>query len=132
MKITRFEDLDCWKEARKLTRLVYEAIGRNLIWQRDIRLCGQIQAASVSVMANVAEGFVRHSDKEFVQFLFIAMSSATEVQSHLYAAIDQKYVSQKSFDEIYAQAGKTSKVISGLIKYLRTKTKQTRETRETR
>jgi four helix bundle protein len=127
MKLSCFEDLDCWKGARKLTQLVYGAIDRNPIWQRDIRLCGQIQAASVSVMANVAEGFVRHSDKEFVQFLFIAMSSAVEVQSHLYVAIDQKYLSQESFDEIYAQAEKTGKIISGLIKYLRTKkTKQTR------
>ncbi len=126
MKVTRFEDLDCWKEARKLTRLVYEAIGQNPIWQRDIRLCGQIQAASVSVMSNIAEGLVRHSDKEFVQFLFVAMSSAAEVQSHLYVAIDQKYVSQESFDKIYAQAEKTGKIISGLIKYLRTKIKQTR------
>ncbi len=126
MKVTRFEDLDCWKEARKLTRLVYEAIGQNPIWQRDIRLCGQIQAASVSVMSNITEGLVRHSDKEFVQFLFVAMSSAAEVQSHLYVAIDQKYVSQESFDKIYAQAEKTGKIISGLIKYLRTKIKQTR------
>jgi len=129
MKLTRFEDLDCWKEARKLTRQIYEAIGRNPIWQRDVRLCGQIQAASVSVMSNIAEGLVRHSDKEFVQFLFIAMSSAAEVQSHLYVAIDQKYLSQESFDEIYAQAEKTSKIISRLIKYLRTKTKQTGQTR---
>lgn len=83
MKFTRFENLDCWKEARKFTRLVYEGIGRNPIWQRDVRLCGQIQAASVSVMSNIAEGLVRHSDKEFVQFRFIAMSSAAEVQSHL-------------------------------------------------
>lgn len=130
MKVTRFEDLDCWNEARKLTRQTYEAISRNPIWQRDVRLCGQIQSASVSVMSNIAEGFVRHSDKEFVQFLFIAMSSAAEVQSHLYVAIDQKYLSQESFDEIYAQAEKTSKIISGLIKkYLRTKTKQTGQTR---
>ena len=51
------------------------------------------------------------------------MSSAAEVQSQLYVAIDQKYLSQESFDEIYAQAEKTSKIISGLIKYLRTKIK---------
>lgn len=129
MKLTRFEDLDCWKEARKLTQQIYGAISRNPFWQRDVRLCGQIQAASVSVMSNIAEGLVRHSDKEFVQSLFIAMSSAAEVQSHLYVAIDQKYLSQESFDEIYAQAEKTSKIISGLITYLRTKTKQTRQTR---
>jgi len=80
-------------------------------------------------MSNIAEGFVRHSDKEFGQFLFIAMSSAAETQSHLYVAVDQKYLSQESFDEIYAQAEKTGKIISGLIKYLRTTTRQTRPTR---
>lgn len=75
------------------------------------------------MMANIAEGFVRHSDKEFVQYLFIAMSSAAEVQSHLYVAVDQGYLSKETFDSIYAQAGKTSRIISGLIKYLRKKTK---------
>ena len=92
MKLSRFEDLDCWKEARQLTRQIYEAIGRNQTWQKDLRLCGQIQGAAVSVMANVAEGFIRHSDKEFVQFLFVAMASAAEVQSHLYVGVDQGYV----------------------------------------
>lgn len=123
MKVNRFEDLDCWREARQLTRQVYEAISRNPIWQRDVRLCRQIQAASVSIMSNIAEGFVRHSDKEFVQFLFIAMSSSAELQSHLYVAIDLKYLSQDSFEAIYAQTGKTSRMISGLIKYLRGKTR---------
>ena len=52
-------------------------------------------------MANVAEGFIRHSDKEFVQFLFVAMASAAEVQSHLYVGIDQGYLSQETFDSIY-------------------------------
>ena len=126
MKLSRFEDLDCWKEARQLTRQIYEAIGRNQTWQKDLRLCGQIQGAAVSVMANVAEGFIRHTDKEFVQFLFVAMASAAEVQSHLYVGVDQGYLSQETFDSIYAQAEKTSRIISGLIKYLRRKTRQTK------
>ena len=126
MKLSRFEDLDCWKEARQLTRQIYEAIGRNQAWQKDLRLCGQIQGAAVSVMSNVAEGFIRHSDKEFVQFLFVAMASAAEVQSHLYVAADQKYLLPETFDSIYAQAEKTSRIISGLIKYLRSKTSKTR------
>ena len=67
------------------------------------------------------EGFVRKSDKEFAQFLFIAMSSAAETQSHLYIALDQKYITQEQFDTIYQQAEKTAKMISGLITYLRTK-----------
>jgi four helix bundle protein len=121
MKLTRFEDLDCWKEARQLTRQVYEAIEQNRRWQKELRLCGQIQNASGSVMANIAEGFVRRSNKEFVQFLFIAMSSCAEVQSHLYVAVDQGYLSKDSFESIYGQADRTARIISGLIKYLRTK-----------
>jgi four helix bundle protein len=119
MKLSRFEDLDCWKEARLLTRQVYEAIDQNPCWQKELRLCGQIQSAAGSGMSNIAEGFVRHSDKEFVRFLFIAMSSAAEVQSHLYVAVDRGYVSKQGFESIYEQAGRTSKIISGLIKYLR-------------
>jgi len=124
MKLSRFEDLDCWKEARQLTRLIYEAISQSQTWQKDRRLCGQIQGAAISVMANIAEGFVRHSDKEFVQFLFVAMASTAEIQSHLYVAVDQGYLSKEMFDSAYAQAGKTSRIISGLIKYLRKQTKQ--------
>lgn len=121
MKIARFEDLDCWKEARQLTRQVYEAIGQNSSWQKDRRLCSQIQSAAGSVMANIAEGFVRRSNKEFIQFLFVAMSSAAEVQSHLYIAVDQSYLSKDAFESIYKQADKTARIISGLIRYLRTK-----------
>ncbi len=121
MKISRFEDLDCWREARQLTKKVYEAISQSPSWQKDMRLCGQARDAAGSVMANIAEGFARRSNKEFAQFLFIAISSAAEVQSHLYVAVDQKYVSKEVFNSLYEQADKTSRIISGLIKYLRTK-----------
>jgi four helix bundle protein len=132
MKISRFEDLECWQEARKLVRMVYEAT-KTAQFRKDLRLVGQIQAAATSTMANSAEGFVRHSDKEFIQFLFIAMSSAAEVQSHLYVALDQTYIDETLFQQIYDQADKTGKVISGLIKYLRSsQTKQTRQTRQTK
>jgi len=72
-------------------------------------------------MANIAEGFIRHSDKEFIQFLFIAIASGAEVQSHLSIALDQAYIDEDEFDEIYNQAGRTARIISGLIKYLRTR-----------
>jgi four helix bundle protein len=129
MKIARFEDLRCWQETRELTKQIYEAIRGSALWQKDLRLCGQIQSAAGGSMANIAEGFARRSSKEFIQFLFIGMSSAAEVQSHLYIALDQGYLSRPAFDSIYAQADKTSRIISGLIKYLRTK--QTRQTRQT-
>ncbi|PKN29413.1 MAG: four helix bundle protein [Deltaproteobacteria bacterium HGW-Deltaproteobacteria-21] len=135
MKITCFEDLECWKEARNLVKLVYAAT-RDGHFRRDLRLSGQIQAAATSAMANCAEGFIRHSDKEFTQFLFIAMSSAAEVQSHLYVALDQDYIDESSFRTIYDQAEKTAMIISGLIKYLRSKqtnrpmrTEQTKQTK---
>ena len=72
-------------------------------------------------MANIAEGFTRRSTKEFIQFLFIATASAAEVQSHLYIALDQDYITQELFDEIYDQAKKTAMIISGFIRYLRTR-----------
>jgi four helix bundle protein len=129
MKINHFEELECWQEARKLVKKVYEATKDDKV-RKDLRLSGQIQGASVSIMANIAEGFVRRSNKEFSQFLFIAMSSAAEVQSHLYVALDQGYIDQKQFDAIYNQANKTAKIISGLIKYL--SAKQTRPTKKTK
>ena len=133
MKITRFEDIKAWQEARVLTKMVYEMINKNSNFKKDIRLCSQIQSASGSVMANIAEGFVRHSDKEFIQFLFIAMSSAAEVQSHLYIALDQDYIMRSDFDKIYDKADKTARMISNLIKYLRARpTKSTKQTKQTK
>ena len=98
--------------------MVYAAIKSSPDFQRDFRLSGQITAAAVSSMSNIPGGFSRRSNKEFVQYLFISKSSATEVQSEAYVALDQKYVSQESFQEIYNQAEKVSKLDSGLITYL--------------
>ena len=130
MKITRFEDIKAWQEARILTKMVYDTVKNNRNFEKDIRLCGQIQSASGSVIANIAEGFMRNSDREFIQFLFIAMSSAAEVQSHLYIALDQNYITRSDFNKIYDRADKTARMISNLIKYLRsTPTKQTKQTK---
>jgi four helix bundle protein len=118
MKISSFENLDCWQEARILVRKIYDATKDGNV-KKDLRFVGQIQAAATSAMANIAEGFTRRSDKEFIQFLYIAMASTAEVQSHLYVALDQSYIAKDQFDEIYKQAEKTGKMISNLIKYLR-------------
>jgi len=118
MKITRFEDIEAWQEARKLVNLVYDAINASETFARDFRLVNQVQGAAVSTMANIAEGFSRRSDKEFIQFLFISKASAAEVQSHLYVALDQSYVTHDGFHRMYDQAEKVSKIISGFIKYL--------------
>jgi four helix bundle protein len=118
VKVTSFEDLDCWQEARILVRKIYDAT-RDGNFKKDLRFVGQIQAAAISAMANIAEGFTMRSDKEFIQFLYIAMASKAEVQSHLYVALDQAYIAKDQFDEIYKQAEKTGKMVSNLIKYLR-------------
>ena len=79
MKLKRFEELDCWQEARKLVKRVYEAIHKSEKFKRDYRLFSQATDAAVSVMSNIAEGFSRKSNKEFIQFLYISKSSASEV-----------------------------------------------------
>jgi four helix bundle protein len=121
-KITRFEDLECWQEARKLVQDVYK-ICKNPDFKKDFRLVGQTQGAAISTMANIPEGFIRKSAKEFVQFLFISISSAAEVQSHLYVALDQDYITSAEFQRVYDQANKTAMITSGLIKYLRNASK---------
>ena len=98
--------------------MVNEAIRKSPECQKDFRLAGQIADAAVSSMSNIAEGFSRRSNKEFVQFLFVSKSSATEVQSVAYVASDQKYISKETFEKIYKQAEKVSKINSGLITYL--------------
>jgi four helix bundle protein len=118
MKIERFEDLECWKEARILVNMVYEAINSNEKFKKDYRLRDQITDAAVSSMSNIAEGFSRRSNREFIQYLFISKSFSTEVQSEAYVALDQKYITQKTFDNIYNQADKVSRLDSGLITYL--------------
>jgi four helix bundle protein len=118
MKINRFEDIDAWKEARKLVKMVYDVIKKNKEFRRDFRLVNQIQDAAVSSMSNIPEGFARKSNREFIQFLYISKSSAAEVQSQLYVALDQKYITDQDFDDIYKQADIVSKLDSGFIKYL--------------
>jgi len=124
MKINRFEELDCWQEARILVNMVYAAIRDSKAFQNDYRLKDQSIGAVVSTMGNITEGFVRRSNKEFIQFLFISVSSAAELQSHIYVALDQGYIFKELFDKIYGQADKTSRLISGLITYLRNNEKK--------
>ena len=118
MKITRFEDIESWQEARKLVKMVYEVIKNNPKFRKDFRLVNQIQDAAVSSMSNISEGFSRKGNKEFIQFLFISKSSAAEVQSQLYVALDQGYINQEDFNMVYDQAEVVSKLDSGFIKYL--------------
>lgn len=118
MKIRRFEDIKAWQEARKLVKMVYEVLEKSDDFKKDYRLANQIKAASESSMSNIAEGFSRRSNKEFIQYLFISKGSSAEVQSQSYVALDQRYITKEDFHEIYNQAELVSKLDSGFITYL--------------
>ena len=118
MRISRFEDIEAWKKARKLVQKIY-TLTRKENFSRDWRLVGQIQAAGISIMGNIAEGFDRRSNKEFKNFLNISHASASEVQSHLYVALDQCYINQSEFQDAYDHAVLVKKLINGFIRYLR-------------
>lgn len=117
MTIRRFEDLECWQLARELTRKIYTISGKGL-FAKDFELRGQIRDAAGSFMHNCAEGFDAGTNPEFARFLHIAQRSSTEVKSQLYAALDQQYVTQTEFDELYSHASRVHKAIGGLIRYL--------------
>lgn len=116
--INSFEDLECWQDSRKIVYGVYRICSVHA-FKRDYGLMDQMKRTAISIMANIAEGFSRRGNKEFVQFLFIAKSSAAELQSHLYVALDQGYINRSEFDEIYQEADKVQRKISSLIKYLK-------------
>lgn len=117
-KINRFEDIESWQKARELTKQIYK-ITKDGSFLKDFGLSNQIRRSSVSIMANVAEGFARRTKKEFINFLGTAHASAAEVQSHLYVALDQNYISKRNFERLYSQADEISKMIQGFSKYLR-------------
>jgi len=118
MKITKFENLDCWQESRVLTREIYKITADGL-FKKDYGLIDQVRRSATSIMANIAEGFSRQGDREFIQFLFISKASASELQSHLYVAFDQGYIKQDSFQSLHNQIESIHKRISNLIKYLK-------------
>jgi len=118
MKIMRFEDLECWQEARRLTRSVYGYTKRST-FSKDYRLSGQITGAAISTMNNICEGFDSRSNKEFIRFLIYSRRSCSEVQNCMYIALDQNYISENEFQNTYDHCAKVRKMIDGLIRYLK-------------
>jgi four helix bundle protein len=117
-KIEKFEDIIAWQKARVLTKEIY-GCARAGQFARDFGLRDQIQRASVSTMANIAEGFERGGGKEFLQFLSNSKGSCGEVKSHLYVALDQNYITQANFGWLYEKADEVSKLAAGFMTYLR-------------
>ena len=116
-KVKKFEDIQSWKKARSLTKEVYR-VTLSTAFSKDFGLKDQIRRAAVSILSNIAEGFERGGDKEFIQFLAIAKGSAGELRAQLYVAVDQRYLSQPEFEKLAQEAREISQLISGFMRYL--------------
>ena len=115
MKIERFEEIEAWKEARKLVKEIYSCFSKC----QDFAFRGQIQRAGISIMSNIAEGFERNTNKEFINFLSIARGSLAEVKSLLYTANDIGYIDKPIFDQIFARILAVNGLLNDFISYLK-------------
>jgi len=115
--IEKFEEIEAWQKARELTREIYRITNQGS-FVKDFGLRDQIRRAAVSVMSNIAEGFGRGGNKEFIQFLSTAKGSASEVQAQLYVALDAEYITKEQFQLLYDLAQSSGKLTGGFIRYL--------------
>jgi four helix bundle protein len=118
MKITRFEDLEIWQESRDLCKFIFTLTERDP-FKKDFKLKDQIHSSSGSIMDNIAEGFERDGNKEFIQFLTISKGSCGETRSQSYRAFDYQYINQDTLDDLISRTTQLSKKISSLISYLK-------------
>ena len=116
--IKRFEELDCWKEARSFVNVVYR-LTKKADFRKDFDLISQIRRSAISSMANTAEGFHRRSSKDFLKFLDYSRSSIAETISHAYVALDQNYINDQEMSELLQSGNLAWKKINGLISYLK-------------
>ncbi len=112
-KVQKFEELVAWQKARDLNNAIY-TITRKREFAKDYRFARQIQAAALSAMSNIAEGFERNRPAEFHQFLSVAKGSCGEVRSQLYAALDVGYLDQEEFTRLRDFAEEVGRIINGL------------------
>mgnify|MGYP003347105384 FL=1 len=117
--IKRFEEIISWREARELNRVLRRLI-KEKRFERNFGLISQIERSAGSIMDNIAEGFERGGNKEFIQFLYIAKGSCGELRSQMYRAIDDGYINEKEFSMISDHCNKISNLIFKLIEYLKT------------
>ena len=116
--IKKFEDITAWQQARILSKNIY-SITNAKPFSSDFDLRSQIRRASGSVMDNIAEGFERSGNKEFIHFLLIAKASNGEVRSQLYRAADRKHLTSENFDDLKLKSEIISRKITAFIKYLK-------------
>lgn len=115
-RFTSFEEIESWKRSRVFNKHIYKVTDTP---QFDKDLKRQIRRASISISSNIAEGFERNTDKEFIYFLYVAKASAGEVRSQLYVSYDLGYINKEVFTNLKNEIIEISKIISGLIKFLK-------------
>ena len=120
-----FEEINAWKNARVLVKDVY-AMTRNEAFSNDYGLKDQIRRAAVSICSNIAEGFERRGNKEFINFLWIAKGSAAEVGSQLYNARDLGYITDGQFRGMYDSVKQIGGMLFNLITVLSSTSKRTK------
>ena len=116
--VSNFEDLEIWQLARQQAIDIYQLYTAEP-FSKDWELRNQINAASGSVMDNIAEGFERSGNKEFTNFLLIAKGSNGEVRSQLSRALDRNYLTPAKFDDLKLKCVMLSKKLTSFIKYLK-------------
>ena len=116
--IKRFEDIISWQKARELNKFIGDIIDKGK-FKRSYKLIDQIESSSGSIMDNIAEGFERGGNREFIQFLYISKGSCSEFRSQLYRALDRNYLTQIEFDRLYNLAKEIIVLLQKLIDYLR-------------
>ncbi len=118
MTVNNFEDLEVWKLSRELTKQIY-TITKGRLFAKDYILIGQIIRSSISIMSNIAEGFERGGNKEFIQYLYIAKGSCGELRSQLYVVVDQKYINATKHKELLDLSKTISVKLSNFIQVLK-------------
>lgn len=116
--VKQFEDLDIWKLSRILCDDIQKIANRTEL-RKDFKLYNQIDGSSGSVMDNIAEGFERNGNKEFIQFLSISKASCGETRSQLYRVLDRGYITKEEFDSLKEQTLVLGKMIGGFMNYLK-------------
>ena len=114
MKYQRFEDLIAWQKAELLVLNIY----KSFIGCKDYSFRDQLCRAAVSITNNIAEGFEKGTEKDFIKFLYIAKGSCGEVRSMLYLAVELDYLSRVKFNDFYENTTEISKILGGFIKSL--------------
>lgn len=116
--VKQFEDLEIWKLSRILCDDINK-IANNTELRKDYKLYSQIDGSSGSVMDNIAEGFERNGNREFIQFLSISKASCGETRSQLYRVLDRNYINIETFNKLYNQTIILGKMIGGFMNYLK-------------